>query len=147
MEFLPLDEEDPSKTLLADELEVGGEYELIITTMSGLYRYRTRDAYRVAGMKGKLPLLEYMFRIDLCINLCGEKTYEPALRKAMDETARELGFTYTDFCVYPNTDTAPSCYEFFVEMKSYPEDLTLKKLAAAIQEHLQNINTIMQYKF
>lgn len=147
MEFLPLDCEDPTKTLMAHELEVGAEYELIVTTMSGLYRYRTRDAYRVTGMHGGLPMLEYLYRIDLCVNLNGEKTYEPAMRKAMDISAGKLGFRYTDFCVYPNTDTTPSCYEFFVEMTKIPRDLTLKVLAETIQDELQKINPLLQYKF
>lgn len=146
-EFLPLGEEDPTKTLTFDQLEQGGEYELIVTTFSGLYRYRTRDALRVEKFIGKTPAVTYLYRIDLCVNLNGEKTYEPALRKAMDDTAAELGFRYLDFCVYPNTDMSPSCYSFYIEKTKFPEGLTTKEIATCLQKNLIVANPLLEYKF
>lgn len=146
-EFLPIGEDDPVKTLTLGQLELGGEYEMIVTTFSGLYRYRTRDALRVEGFKGKVPLLSYLYRIDMCVNLNGEKTYEPALRKAMDETANELGFRYLDFCVHPDTDAIPSRYSFYIEKTSFPADLPLEKVAECLQRHLIEVNPLLEYKF
>lgn len=147
MEFLPLGEEDPSKTRCLDEVEVGEEYEMVITTLSGFYRYRTRDAVRIVGKTGNTPTMEYLYRIDMCINLNGEKTYEPALRKAMDDTSKEMGFRYVDFCVNPNTEVAPSCYEFFIEMSSYPKDMDMSELRKTLQKNLIVANPLLAYKF
>lgn len=146
-EFLPLGEDDPTKTLTIGQLELGGEYELIVTTYSGLYRYRTRDALRVDGFKDRMPLLSYLYRIDMCVNLNGEKTYEPAMRKAMDDTADELGFRYLDFCVYPDTDAIPSRYSFFVEKTSFPKGMGLDTVAKCLQKHLVEVNPVLEYKF
>ncbi|MGN1045262.1 MAG: GH3 auxin-responsive promoter family protein [Candidatus Methanomethylophilaceae archaeon] len=146
-EFLPIGEEDPSKTLTVGQLEVGGEYEVIVTTFSGLYRYRTRDAVRVEAFVDKMPAIAYLYRIDLCVNLNGEKTYEPALRKAMDDTASELGFRYLDFCVHPNTDVTPSCYSFYIEKTSFPDGLTAAGVAECLQRNLIKANPLLEYKF
>lgn len=146
-EFLPIGEDDPSKTLTIGEVEEGGEYEVVVTTFSGLYRYRTRDAIRVEGFYKNIPKIAYLYRIDLCVNLSGEKTYEPALRKAMDETAKELDFRYLDFCVHPNADVTPSCYSFYIEKTRFPKDLTLDVLAECLQKNLIVANPILEYKF
>ncbi len=146
-EFLPIGEDDPSKTLTIGEVEEGGEYEVVVTTFSGLYRYRTRDAIRVEGFYKNIPKIAYLYRIDLCVNLSGEKTYEPALRKAMDETAKELDFKYLDFCVHPNADVTPSCYSFYIEKTRFPKDLTLDVLAECLQKNLIVANPILEYKF
>lgn len=146
-EFLPIGEDDQTKTLTVGELELGKVYELVVTTFSGLYRYRTRDALRVDAFVDKLPAFTYMYRIDLCINLNGEKTYEPALRKAMDDTAAELGFKYLDFCVYPNTDVTPPCYSFYIEKTYYPEGLTTAEVAKCLQKNLIIANPPLEYRF
>lgn len=146
-EFLPIGEDDPSKTLTVGQLEKGGEYEVIVTTFSGLYRYRTRDAIRVEDFVDNMPAIAYLYRIDLCVNLNGEKTYEPALRKAMDDTASDLGFRYLDFCVYPNTDVTPPCYSFYVEKTSFPDGLNTDKVAECLQRNLIKTNPLLEYKF
>ena len=146
LEFLPIGEEDPSKTCTISEVELGREYEVILTTQSGLYRYRTRDAVRFVKMYNSLPTVEYLYRIDMCINLNGEKTYEPALRAAMDATAEDLGFYYTDFCVYPDTDAAPSCYHFFIECPRRPK-AGLRELSVCLQKELIKANPILDRMF
>lgn len=146
-EFLPIGEDDPTKALTLGQLELGGEYELIVTTYTGLYRYRTRDALRVDGFEDKMPLFSYLYRIDMCVNLNGEKTYEPAMRKAMDETAKDLGFRYLDFCVHPNIDVVPSCYSFYIEKTSFPDGLTLDAVSKCLQKHLIEVNPMLEYKF
>ncbi|MCQ2084795.1 MAG: GH3 auxin-responsive promoter family protein [archaeon] len=146
-EFLPLDEDDPTKTLLIDEVQEGGEYEMIVTTFSGLYRYRTRDAIRITGHYRNLPTMEYLYRIDQCVNLTGEKTYEPALRKTVDVAAQELGFKYTDFCVHPDSDSAPSKYVYYIEVIDPQPTLRCSAIAEIIQRELMVVNPLMVTKF
>lgn len=144
-EFLPLDADESSGTVDIGDLEVGKDYEIVITTSSGLYRYRTRDAVRIHGFHGKMPTLDYLFRIDMCANLNGEKTYEPALRKGMELASEELGFRCLDFCVYPNTDITPPRYEFFIEMIDFPDNIPLNRLAECIEDKLKIANPIMNH--
>jgi hypothetical protein len=54
------------------ELEEGKEYELIITTGGGLYRYQMKDRIRVNDFWHNLPLLSFLGRSSTS-DICGEK--------------------------------------------------------------------------
>jgi len=58
---------------LAHELAADGEYEVVITTAGGLYRYRTGDQVAVRGFAERTPLLEFLGRCGRVGDLCGEK--------------------------------------------------------------------------
>lgn len=66
--------EASGRTVVAEELEIGGEYEAIVTTASGLYRYATGDRVRHFGLgcDGR-PVLEFLGRDALVSDLVGEK--------------------------------------------------------------------------
>ena len=58
--------DDGQRLLLADELTPGGEYQVVITTASGLYRYRTGDRVRYEGTNAAgRPVLEFIGRDSL----------------------------------------------------------------------------------
>lgn len=60
--------------LTADALEHDAEYEVIATTASGLYRYRTGDRVRCTGYAGPgAPVLAFIGRGALVCDLVGEK--------------------------------------------------------------------------
>ena len=69
-EFLPVVDEQirdladikPQELLLSHQLQVGKEYELFITSMSGLFRYRVGDVVKLAGFYQQAPQLEFMYR-------------------------------------------------------------------------------------
>lgn len=54
--------QDQPDTLLAEEVTVGSYYEVVITSIDGLYRYRMGDVVRVTGFYNKTPLLEFGHR-------------------------------------------------------------------------------------
>ena len=121
-EFLPTDADDDfSKMVTMDKLEEGREYEIIITNLSGFYRYRMRDAVRITGKYKKLPIMEFIGRIDQTVSVMGEKTTEVALRTAAEDTARQLGFEMIDFTVYPDVNNVPPRYIYFMEVEDLPE--------------------------
>ncbi|MDD2775319.1 MAG: GH3 auxin-responsive promoter family protein [Gallionella sp.] len=59
------------------ELQQGKEYELVMTTSGGLYRYRTGDGVCCDGYVGDLPVLHFVGRQGLTTDLVGEKLTEP----------------------------------------------------------------------
>ena len=61
-EFLPMDEETPGTPLLMDQLVVGKEYELVVTNLSGFYRYCMGDVVRVVGYHNECPMLVFSHR-------------------------------------------------------------------------------------
>jgi hypothetical protein len=73
------------RTYLSHELRVGNVYEVIATTASGLYRYRTADLVRFDGLNpyGK-PILEFVGRGELVSDLVGEKLTEPFVAACLE---------------------------------------------------------------
>lgn len=64
------------RSLIACEVSAGSDYEVVMTTESGLYRYATGDRVRVHGFAGEAPLLEFIGRGAYVSDLCGEKLSE-----------------------------------------------------------------------
>ncbi len=114
-EFVPVDDPDYDHTLGVEDLQEGHDYEVIITSRSGFYRYKMRDAIRCVGHKGTMPTMEFLFRLDQTVNMHGEKTTELVLRKVADKVAVRAGLDLVDFSVHPNVDHHPARYEYLFE--------------------------------
>lgn len=113
--FVPVDDPDYDHTLGVEDLQEGHDYEVIITSRSGFYRYKMRDAIRCVGHKGTMPTMEFLFRLGQTVNMHGEKTTELVLRKVADKVAARAGLDLVDFSVHPNVDHHPARYEYLLE--------------------------------
>jgi hypothetical protein len=74
--------------LLAHQLEVGGRYEVVLTTGGGLYRYRLRDLVEVTGQAtpaGGCPLLRFVGREGHVSDWFGEKLDERYVRAVLEQ--------------------------------------------------------------
>ncbi len=70
--------------LLEDELIPGLEYEVVVTTASGLYRYRTGDRVRFEGRnRAGQAILDFVGRDALSSDLVGEKLTETFAGKCL----------------------------------------------------------------
>lgn len=58
------------------EVEVGREYELIVTTEAGLWRYAMGDLVRVTGWLGRTPRVVFVRKAGSFLNATGEKVTE-----------------------------------------------------------------------
>lgn len=80
---------EPAAPLLADALQAGACYEVILTTASGLYRYRTGDVVRceAASSAGPgeppQPCLRFLGRTGVNSDLVGEKLTEAFVATAL----------------------------------------------------------------
>lgn len=136
-EFLPLDAgDDFDKIVTMDKLEVGKKYEIIVTNLSGFYRYRMRDAIEVIGMKNNTPLIRFLYRIDQSISFAGESTSEEALRNAAYKTEEDYGFDLVEFSVYTDSEKVPKCV-YLMEIDNVPEDFDKEKITESL------INNVM----
>ncbi len=99
-EFIPEDrtsEENP-KTLLLDEVEAGKNYELVMTTRTGLYRYRNGDVIETAGFHENCPVFKMKYRIGELLNLVGENLNSYVVTTAVTETVEGwAGFQLVDW--------------------------------------------------
>ncbi len=142
-EFLPADSEtdDPLSTITIDKLEVGKDYEIILTNLSGFYRYRINDIVRVTGWEGQSPRLKFVYRKNQMISIAGEKTNDEAMSWAMEELSKQMTKNFiTDYCVYANVSTSPGFYEIFIETNSPVEHTDLPKYRDILEEKLSIAN-------
>jgi len=115
-EFLPMDgAADEAHPLTLDKLEEGKEYEVIITNLSGFYRYRIRDVIRVTGFHNRMPQITFAYRISQMVNLAAEKTTEEHLNHAVQALSEALDCSIDDYCLYIDYDVDPARYVLLIE--------------------------------
>ena len=143
MEFLPVDADgDFSQIVTMDKLEVGRQYEFVITNNSGLYRYRMSDSFIVMGMLNETPTIRFVGRVNKMINMSSEKILESDIEKAVAEVSEELNQPIFDFCVCPDYDNM--CYRFLVEPQKNTE-LDMKAFADLLEKKLSEISDVYQW--
>jgi hypothetical protein len=76
MEFVPEGEDVHGPTVLAHELEVGGRYQILVTTSGGLWRYDMRDVVEAVGTVGATPTVRFLYKAGGILSVTGEKVTE-----------------------------------------------------------------------
>lgn len=70
---------------------MGGLYELVVTTLSGLYRYRIGDVVKVVRFHNSCPVIEFQYRQGQILNMRSEKTTETMMYEALTKVLRGKG--------------------------------------------------------
>lgn len=117
-EFLPEDAPEGTRPLFMDQLEVGKNYEIIITNFSGLYRYRLLDIVRVTGYHNKTPMVEFLYRSNMGLNIANEKTTTQMLDFVADQIDRKFNLNLKGYSYYADTDAEHPCYTLLCETDS-----------------------------
>lgn len=135
-EFIPADSEDESKTCTIDQLEVGKEYEIVVTNLSGFYRYRIGDVVRMLGYEKQSPKVAFVYRKNQMVNIAGEKTTEEHVAWTVKEFSKLTGEEIIDFCVYQDDNTAPSRYIVLLEPGRHLPKAKHEEYRAIVDEKL-----------
>ncbi|KAM0938451.1 putative GH3 family protein [Dioscorea sansibarensis] len=101
------------------EVEVGKEYELVFTTVAGLYRYRLGDVVKVAGFHNSTPELRFIRRRSLLLTINIDKNTEKDLQLAVEEATKLLAaekLEVVDFSSHVDVSTEPGHYVIFWEL-------------------------------
>ena len=117
-EFIPMDGDSEAQEevpVLMDQLEVGREYELIVTNLSGFYRYRIGDVIRVTGFHNKCPMIVFSYRKNQLVSMYGEKVTEAVMQSSVEKLSSESGTRIFEYSVYPDTDSDPGRYIVILE--------------------------------
>lgn len=117
-EFIPVDGDENARPLTLDQIEVGKDYEIIITNFSGLYRYRIMDIVRVTGEYNQSKKIEFLYRSNMGLNVANEKTSTQMLDWVAAELQKKFGITFEGFSYYPDTDEHLARYVLLVETDS-----------------------------
>ncbi len=139
-EFIPAKADDDSAILTIDQLEEGEDYEIIITNLSGFYRYRIKDVIRVTGYYNEAPLVQFVYRKSQLLSIAGEKTNEEAVRWSIEEFMKDTGIIINDYSVYANTDTQPGHYTFYMEPEKIVEKEDIPKYRDVIEKKMMQAN-------
>lgn len=121
-EFLPVKGGEP---LLAHELEVGEQYELVITTWGGLYRYNMEDIVICRGFVGTTPKIEFVTKSIEVLNICDEKVYPNEIVPCAIEALANQGAALCQMQIY--ADSSIRVYQCFVEVDGDPEIVDLPR--------------------
>ncbi|MBS0202567.1 MAG: GH3 auxin-responsive promoter family protein [Planctomycetes bacterium] len=144
-EFIPEEEhESPDPTVLeAHELQAGKNYFILLTTVSGLYRYDIRDVVRCTGFMGTTPLLEFLHKGAHIASVTGEKLAESQVVSAIRTGLDQLRLEVQHYTLSPVWDDPPK-YRLHIERGCIPVPELRQRLAATVDAELQELN--VEYK-
>lgn len=114
-EFRPVDSDDYDNLLTIKDLEVGKEYEIILTNTSGFYRYRIEDVIRVTGFYHESPKVTFCYRLNQIANISGEKMTQMAFDYIVNSMSEQLDELFVGYSIYPDHSTSPGHYVLLVE--------------------------------
>ena len=130
-EFRPIDQEGYDNLLTIKDLEVGKEYEIILTNMSGFYRYRIMDVIKVTGYYNQSPMITFQYRLNQIANISGEKVSSLAFDEMVANLSEATGDLYIGYSIYADRSTSPGHYKLFLELS---EDISEEKKATYNQQ-------------
>ncbi|HTL31458.1 MAG TPA: GH3 auxin-responsive promoter family protein [Tepidisphaeraceae bacterium] len=107
--------DDREEVRLADDLRLGAEYSVVVTTAGGLWRYRLGDRVRVEGFVDATPSLRFVGREDRVVDRFGEKLSEGFVGQAIRETLVRCNTTATFSMLAPQRCDDGFRYTLFVE--------------------------------
>ena len=144
-EFVPAEDDEITRTYNINELEIGKDYEIVLTNLSGFYRYRIYDVVRVLGYYGESPLVQFVYRKNQVVNLAGEKTNTEALASAVDNFAKAIGCDVVDYSILPDTSTDRARYVFVIETsREFPKERE-EEFARIMEEKLGDASPLFKF--
>ncbi|KAK3007865.1 hypothetical protein RJ639_014594 [Escallonia herrerae] len=114
------DEEVPINKLVdLVHVRLGCYYELVVTTFSGLCRYRIGDVLQVTGFHNRAPQFRFICRRNVVLSIDSDKTNEEDLHKSITVAKRLLepyNALLVEYTTYADTSTVPGHYVIYWEI-------------------------------
>ncbi|KAL8054835.1 hypothetical protein ABFX02_04G018600 [Erythranthe guttata] len=125
MDFEEDDEEEAlPPTVLVDlvHVKLGCYYELVVTTFSGLNRYRIGDVLQVTGFHNAAPQFRFICRRNVVLSIDNDKTNEEDLHRSITAATKSLleprHALLVEYTSYADTSTIPGHYVIYWEIKN-----------------------------
>ncbi|RRT74179.1 hypothetical protein B296_00032594 [Ensete ventricosum] len=119
---------------LAD-VEVGKEYELVITTYAGLNRYRVGDILRVTGFYNAAPQFRFVRRKNVLLSIESDKTDEAELQKAVESASallRPYAASVVEYTSHADTKAIPGHYVIYWELLAKDKSASAAEAVSAL---------------
>ncbi len=145
-EFLPQSEwyKDEKETILLEEIELGKNYALVISTNAGLWRYTTGDTICFTS---KFPFkFKVTGRVNQFVNAFGEEVIVENTDKALAKTCETMRVKVADYTVAPKyfEGNEKGGHEWLIEFKTPPDNLN--NFALLLDQNLQKLNSDYEAK-
>lgn len=146
MEFMPVNEygkKDP-KTVSLQDVELGKNYAMIISTNGGLWRYLLGDTIQFTSLK---PFyIKVSGRLKHYINAFGEEVIVDNADKAIAIASQKTGVVVNDYTAAPVyfSDNSNGAHEWLIEFESEPANL--ENFAIELDNALKSINSDYEAK-
>ncbi|XP_050383626.1 indole-3-acetic acid-amido synthetase GH3.10 [Argentina anserina] len=152
-EFIPLYRNKQDYNLVVDDfiedtpvplsqVKVGQQYEIVLTTFTGLYRYRLGDVVEVAGFHRGTPKLNFICRRKLILTVNIDKNTEKDLQMVVERGSQLLSKSKAeliDFTSHADVVNQPGHYIIYWEIKGDVEDRVLgeccREMDASFVDH------------
>ncbi len=113
VELLPEGKSDGGDTVFLDEARAGERYRVVVTTSSGLYRYRMHDVVEVTGLAGRAPLAVFRHKEGTMTSITGEKLGEAHVAQAL----AAVSFAGAGVCLAPLYRDGPDAPGYLVAVE------------------------------
>ncbi|KAL3647094.1 hypothetical protein CASFOL_008062 [Castilleja foliolosa] len=114
-----------------DKVEIGQMYEIVLTTLSGLYRYRLGDVVQVASFHRNTPKLNFICRRNLILTINIDKNTEKDLQLVVEKGSQILRnhtkAELVDFTSHADVADQPGHYVIYWELKGEAEKRLLEE--------------------
>jgi len=141
-EFIPIHNTD--KIIPLSEVELNLNYAIVITTNSGLWRYKIGDTVKFTSLNPYR--IKVTGRTKHFINAFGEELIIENAENALAKTAEQNNCKvreYTAAPIYMSSDKSGT-HEWLIEFSEHPKDL--EKFIKSLDENLKNMNSDYEAK-
>ncbi|CAI0469910.1 unnamed protein product [Linum tenue] len=155
-EFIPLTENPnhiymDAKPLSLTQVKEGEEYEVVLTSVAGLYRYRLGDVVKVVGFHNSTPELKFVCRRNLLLSINIDKNTEKDLQVAVEEAAKLLAeekLEVVDFSslVEKDSSSEPGHYVIFWEINGEPSEEVLAECCSQLDKSFVDLGYVSSRK-
>jgi hypothetical protein len=145
-EFIPAEfaNDGNPKVLSLDEVEIGKNYAIVISTNGGLWRYKVGDTINFTS---KYPFrFRITGRIKHFINAFGEEVMVDNTDNAIAIACKKTGSVVKDYTVAPVYISSgdKGCHEWLIEFSSAPSNI--ENFTAELDNALQSVNSDYEAK-
>jgi len=146
-EFIPISQIDADQPTTVDltSLDVGESYEVVVTTVAGLYRYRLGDIVKCVSYYNQSPIIEFLYRQGSLLSISGAKISETEIFAAITEAIKILGddCRIIDYTTSVDVSSFPLKYIIYLEIsKTFANLPDLTSFRDTFEQVIYDLNVL-----
>ncbi len=127
---------DNNQLFLIDEVQKEQQYEVIITTGGGLYRYNTHDIVEIKGFVNRTPLLKYIGKSNVVSDYTGEKLNDIHVTEVINKIIRKYCKCNGAAFLKPHRTATHTFYGCYIDKEILKNGINEQALLSDLEEGL-----------